>query len=77
MRPLGKAPGKPGPTAPVFEIAFETDDVQAAFDRAVEAGAQPVQQVREEPWGHTTSYVCDLNGYLVEICSPVQLPSAG
>ena len=77
MRQLGKTPGKPTPDAPVFEIAFETDDVAAAFDRAVGAGAKPVQRVRDEPWGQTTSYVSDPNGYLVEICSPVQSPSAG
>lgn len=77
MNQLGKSPGKPAPEAPVFEIAFETDDVQTAFARAVEAGAKPVQQVRDEPWWQTTSYVSDPNGYLVEICSPVQFPSAG
>lgn len=77
MTQLGKAPGKPSAEAPVFEIAFETDDVSAAFNRAVAAGAKPIQNVRDEPWGQTTSYVSDPNGYLVEICSPVQLPSAG
>lgn len=77
MRQLGKAPGKPAPEGPVFEIAFEVDDVHAAFERAVAAGAGTVQEVRDEPWGQTTSYVSDPNGYLVEICSPVQLPSAG
>lgn len=77
MRELGKIPGKPSPDAPVFEIAFEVDDVQAAYKRAIEAGAKSVQEVRDEPWGQTTSYVSDPNGYLVEICSPVQLPSAG
>lgn len=77
MTQLGKTPGKPSAEAPVFEIAFETDDVSAAFDRAVAAGAKPIQEVRDEPWGQTTSYVSDPNGYLVEICSPVQLPSAG
>lgn len=77
MTQLGKAPGKPSPEAPVFEIAFETDNVKAAFDRAVAAGAKPIQEVRDEPWGQTTSYVADPDGYLVEICSPVQLPSAG
>ncbi|AMM84583.1 VOC family protein [Martelella sp. AD-3] len=77
MRELGKTPGKPRPESPVFEIAFETDDVRSGFDRALAAGARPVQEVRHEPWGQTTSYVCDPNGYLVEICSPVQLPSAG
>ncbi|WP_026381530.1 VOC family protein [Afifella pfennigii] len=77
MQQLGKAPGRPNPEAPVFELAFETQDVRAALARAVEAGAAPVQDVREEPWGQTTAYVRDPNGYLIEICSPVQLPSAG
>lgn len=77
MTQLGKAPGRHDPKAPVFEIAFETDDVRAAFERAVSAGAKPVQPPRDEPWGQTTSYVSDPNGYLVEICSPVQAPSAG
>ena len=77
MRTLGKTPGKPAPEAPVFEIAFETEDVYAAYTRAVAAGAQAVQEVRSEPWGQTTRYVTDINGYLVEICSPAQLPSPG
>ena len=77
MRRLGKAPGRPNPVAPAFELAFETGDVRAAFDRAIAVGAAPVQSVRDEAWGQTTSYVSDPDGYLVEICSPVQLPSAG
>lgn len=77
MQALGKSPGKADPAAPVFEIAFEVDDVPAAFDRAVAAGAVAVQPPRAEPWGQTTSYVSDPDGYLVEICSPVQVPSAG
>lgn len=77
MQQLGKSPSRPAPDAPVFEIAFETDDVRASLDRAVAVGAKLIQDVREEPWGQTTSYVSDPDGYLVEICSPVQLPSAG
>lgn len=77
MQRLGKTPGKPDPAAPVFEIAFETEDVRGALQRAISAGAELVQDPREEPWGQTTSYVTDPDGYLVEVCSPVQLPSAG
>lgn len=71
MTELGKTPGAPDPKAPVFEIAFETDDVPAAYERAVAAGARPLQPPREEAWGQTTSYVADPDGYMVEICSPV------
>lgn len=77
MRQLGKTPGEADAKAPVFELAFETDDVHAALERAVAAGATLLQDARREEWGQTTAYVSDPNGYLVEICSPVQLPSAG
>ncbi|POR04045.1 glyoxalase [Alkalispirochaeta sphaeroplastigenens] len=71
MKELGKNPERPDPAAPVFEIAFEVEDVPAALHQAIQAGATLVQEVRQEPWGQTTSYVSDPDGYLVEICSPV------
>lgn len=77
MRRLGKDPARSDARAPVFELAFETGDVPGALRRALSAGAVLVQDVRDEPWGQVTSYVSDPDGYLVEICSPVQLPSPG
>lgn len=82
MAELGKQPGVADPKAPVFELAFETGDVPAALARTLSAGAVLVQGAEVQPWGQTTSYVSDPDGYLVEICSPVQgaadqLPSAG
>ena len=75
MRQLGKNPQSPSAASPTFEIALETDDVPGALVRAVEAGATLVQDARTEPWGQVTSYVSDPNGYLVEICSPIELPN--
>ena len=75
MRQLGKNPSPAVADRPCFELAFETDDVESALQRALSAGATLVQATREEPWGQTTSYVSDLNGYLVEICSAVQVPN--
>lgn len=69
---LGKNPGTPDPKSPVFEIAFETDNVAEALEKAREAGATVVQGLKEEAWGQTTSYVTDRNGFLIEICSPVK-----
>ena len=46
MRHLDKNPEKPRAGAPVFEIAFETDDVSGALARAVEAGADLIQDPR-------------------------------
>lgn len=75
MNALGKDPQAPVVKRPVFEVAFETDDVAGDYAVAIAAGATPVQPPREEPWGQTTAYVADPNGYLIEICSPVSLPS--
>jgi uncharacterized glyoxalase superfamily protein PhnB len=52
---------------PGMEIAFATDDVDAAYARAVEAGAAPVAEPADKPWGQRIAYVRDLNGLLVEI----------
>lgn len=71
MEALGKTPGRPQPQYPTFEIAFETDDVAVAYRRALAAGAAPVQEPKDMPWGQSIAYVRDLNGFLVEICSPV------
>ncbi len=77
MEKLGKSPGKADIGAPVFEIAFETANVQEALDKALGAGAKLIQGVREESWGQTTSYVSDPNGFLIEICSAIRAPADG
>lgn len=71
MAALGKNPGEVDAGSPCFEIAFETDDVAAALAKALSAGAVLVQDVEEMPWGQTTAYVHDINGFLVELCTPV------
>ena len=53
-----------------FEVCFVTEDVEAAFSRAVEAGAEPVTEPQVKPWGQHAAYVRDPDGTLVEIASP-------
>ena len=60
----------PGGKVLGVEIAFTTDNVQKAYDRAVEAGAKSVSKPEKKPWGQTVAYVRDNNGFLVEICTP-------
>jgi catechol 2,3-dioxygenase-like lactoylglutathione lyase family enzyme len=71
LRQIGKTPQPPVLAKPTSEIAFVTDDVAAAVRRAVDAGASLVQEATGMPWGQTIAYVGDLNGFLVEICTPV------
>lgn len=71
MTQLQKNPQAADARAPSFEIAFVTEDVQAALDRAVQAGATLIQAPERMPWGQTVAYVADPDGFLVEICTPV------
>lgn len=72
MKELGKNPTQPSAHSPSFEIAFETETVDKAFEKATSAGAESIQVPTEMPWGQTVSYVADRDGFLVEICSPVK-----
>lgn len=64
---------EPGPKAPApaVEIAFVTEDVAGAYEHAVKAGAEAVSSAKEKPWGQTVAYVRDIDGFLVELCSPI------
>jgi predicted enzyme related to lactoylglutathione lyase len=70
MQSLGKQVASAAPERPSFELAFATDDVPAALERALSAGAALVQGAMDMPWGQTISYVRAPEGTLVEICTP-------
>jgi len=63
---------RPEARAPAMEVALVTDDVADAYARAVAAGATAQTPPARKPWGQTVAYVRDLNGFLVELCSPVR-----
>lgn len=63
------APNRAERKAAGAEVAFVVADVPAAFERALAAGATQAFQPSEKPWGQVVSYVRDLNGFLVELCS--------
>jgi catechol 2,3-dioxygenase-like lactoylglutathione lyase family enzyme len=56
---------------PPFEVGLTTDDVPAALERALAAGAHPVLAPTKKPWGQTVAYVRDCDGNLVELCTPM------
>jgi catechol 2,3-dioxygenase-like lactoylglutathione lyase family enzyme len=72
MQSLGKEVALDPPERPSFELAFATQDVPAALDRALSAGATLVQGAKDMPWGQTISYVRAPEGTLVEICTPTE-----
>ena len=54
-----------------IELGLTTDNVQVLVDQAVAAGAELYAPPVEKPWGQIVAYVRDLNGFLVEICTPM------
>jgi lactoylglutathione lyase len=68
---LGVRVNRPDQAPAAVEIGLVTDDVAAAYAKAVAEGAAPAMAPVEKPWGQTVAYVRDLNGFLVEICSPI------
>jgi lactoylglutathione lyase len=63
---------RPEGAATAFEVCFVTEDVAAAYDRAVREGAEPVTPPQTQPWGQDLAYVRDADGNLVELASPAR-----
>jgi lactoylglutathione lyase len=69
--PGGYVPTRPAEPPVGVELGLVTKDVAGAYARAVDAGATPLKEPAEKPWGQTVGYVRDLNGVLIELCSPM------
>ena len=54
-----------------IELSFLTDDVRAAYNRAINAGAISIREPEEKPWGQVVSYVRSIDGTLIEIATPI------
>lgn len=62
------------------EISFVTEkgeDIQECLDRVVKAGAVVVSEPKQKPWGQWVGYVRDVDGFLVELCTPVKEEGEG
>jgi len=55
-----------------IELGFVTDDVQVTMAQAIAAGATLAQEPIEKPWGQTVAYIRDIDGFLIELCTPIQ-----
>lgn len=52
-----------------MEVALAVDDVTAAWEHAVKAGATALLAPVEKPWGQVVAYVRCPDGTLVELCT--------
>jgi catechol 2,3-dioxygenase-like lactoylglutathione lyase family enzyme len=52
------------------QVVFVTQDLDAAWERALAAGAVAVKAAEPKPWGQTVAYLRDSDGALVELATP-------
>ncbi|MGM9515331.1 VOC family protein [Roseateles sp. DB2] len=54
-----------------MEVGLACADVNAAFARALAAGATSLKPPTTKPWGQVVAYVRCPDGCLVELCTPM------
>lgn len=56
-----------------IELGFITDDVGELAQKATSFGAVLVSEPKKKPWGQVVAYVRDPEGFLIEICTKVEM----
>ena len=54
-----------------IEIGFTSDNVEETVKIAIKAGGTLLENPKTKPWGQIVAYIRDIDGFLVEICSPM------
>ncbi|QIL41560.1 VOC family protein [Pedobacter sp. HDW13] len=54
-----------------IELGFATPDVDSVIKQVILSGGTLLEEARQKPWGQTIAYVRDLDGFLIEICTPM------
>ena len=54
-----------------MEIGITTENVDITLQQAIDAGATLLEDPKTKPWGQVFAYVRDLDGFLIEICTPM------
>lgn len=56
-----------------IELAFTTLEVEKVMENAIRHGAELLEQMVTKPWGQQVGYLRDVNGFIIEICTPIQV----
>ncbi|MEL7005645.1 MAG: VOC family protein [Bacteroidota bacterium] len=54
-----------------IELAFTTQEVEKVIKNAIKHGASLLAETVEKPWGQKVGYIRDINGFILEICTPI------
>jgi len=55
-----------------IEMTFTTENIEIDFKNALAAGAVEYESITQKPWGQKVGYLRDINGFLIEICTPIK-----
>jgi uncharacterized glyoxalase superfamily protein PhnB len=55
-----------------IELAFTTSEVEKVMGNAIKYGAELLKETVTKPWGQQVGYLRDINGFIIEICTPIQ-----
>jgi uncharacterized glyoxalase superfamily protein PhnB len=55
-----------------IELAFTTENIEVDFQNAIDHGADVFEAIVQKPWGQKVGYLRDINGVLIEICTPMK-----
>jgi len=55
-----------------IELAFITENIEADFQKALDAGATLAAPLAQKVWGQKIGYLRDNNGFLIELGSPME-----
>lgn len=65
----GKFPSSKNGHPDGVEIALYSEDVEADYKKAIDAGAGSLSEPRQMEWGQTVAYVKSIEGTIIGICS--------
>lgn len=54
-----------------IELAFTTLEVDKVMENAINNGAEILEESVKKPWGQEVGYLRDLNGFIIEVCTPI------
>lgn len=55
-----------------IELAFATEHVEEVMETALKHGATLLEETVTKPWGQKVGYLRDVNGFIVEVCTPIE-----
>jgi lactoylglutathione lyase len=55
-----------------IELAFVSENIEETWNQAISAGATVLESIETKVWGQQVGYLRDPNGFLLEICTPME-----